>query len=65
MEKNVKLTSVNILDEVYKKFKITSVNEPINLQKLVNRAIDLYNNDELFREKINEHNNLSSTNSKF
>lgn len=65
MENKVKLTSVNILDEVYKKFKISSVNEPINLQKLVNRCLDLYNNDESFREKVNTHVNLVQSNSKF
>lgn len=65
MENKVKLTSVNILDEVYKKFKVSSVNEPINLQKLVNRCLDLYNNDESFREKINTHLNLVQSNSKF
>lgn len=65
MEKNVKLTSVNILEDVYKKFKIVSLDQSMNLQKLVNRALDLYNNDESFREKINNHNNLSSNNTKF
>jgi len=65
MEKNVKLTSVNILDEVYKKFKVESVNQSMNLQKLVNRSLDLYNNDESFRERINNHNDLSSNSTKF
>ena len=55
MENKVKLTSVHILDEVYTKFKINSVNGSINLQKLVNRAIDLYNNDDTFKEKIELH----------
>lgn len=65
MEKNVKLTSVNILDDVYKKFKVESVNNSINLQKLVNRSLDLYNNDPEFREKINNHQNLQTNSSKF
>ena len=38
-----KLTSVNILDNVYKKFKVNTIDGNINLQKLVNRALDLYN----------------------
>ena len=61
----VKLTSVNILDDVYKKFKVETVNDEINLQKLVNRALDLYNNDEQFREKIINHLNLKNNNTKF
>lgn len=65
MKPEMKLTSVNILDEVYKKFKMTSVESSINLQKLVNRALDLYNKDENFRKLINNHNGLSSSSSKF
>jgi hypothetical protein len=65
MEKKVKLTTVNVLDDVYKKFKVTSVEEPINLQKLVNRCLDLYNCDADFREKINTHSNLGHSGSKF
>jgi hypothetical protein len=60
-----KLTSVNILDDVYKKFKIKSVDGNINLQKLVNRALDLYNSKEEFREVIDGHNNLTQNSSKF
>jgi hypothetical protein len=65
MDNKTKLTSVNILTEVYKKFKINSIEESINLQKLVNRALDLYNSDDEFKQKINNHTGLSSTNSKF
>ena len=65
MEKNVKLTSVNILEDVYKKFKVVSLDQSMNLQKLVNRALDLYNNDEEFRNKINNHNTLSTNDTKF
>ena len=35
MKAEVKLTSVNILDDVYKKFKVKSIEGSINLQKLV------------------------------
>ena len=65
MEKKVKLTSVNILEDVYKKFKVISIDQSINLQKVVNRALDLYNNNEEFRNKINNHNTLSTKDSKF
>ena len=64
--KNVtKLTCVNVIEDVYNKFKVKAVNSEINLQKLVNRSLDLYNNDEVFREKINNHDNLTATGTKF
>lgn len=65
MKSNTKLTSVNILDDVYKKFKVKSIEGSINLQKLVNRSLDLYNKDENFRNTINNHNGLASSGSKF
>jgi hypothetical protein len=65
MKAEVKLTSVNILDDVYKKFKIKSIDGSINLQKLVNRSLDLYIKSEDFREKIDNHNGLASSGSKF
>lgn len=65
MKAETKLTSVNILDDVYKKFKVESIQGSINLQKLVNRSLDLYNTDEKFREIINTHNGLATTGSKF
>jgi hypothetical protein len=65
MKSETKLTSVNILEDVYKKFKITSIDNSINLQKLVNRSLDLFNKDERFRELIINHNGLASSGSKF
>jgi hypothetical protein len=65
MKTEQKLTSVNILNDVYKKFKIKSIEGSINLQKLVNRSIDLYNKDENFRNTINNHVGLATTGSKF
>lgn len=60
-----KLTSVNILDDVYKKFKVTTFDGSMNLQKLVNRALDLYNTREEFRKTIDNHNNMTQNSSKF
>jgi hypothetical protein len=65
MKTEQKLTSVNILDDVYKKFKVKSIEGSINLQKLVNRSMDLYNKDENFRNSINNHVGLATTGSKF
>jgi hypothetical protein len=65
MKADTKLTSVNILDDVYRRFKIKSIEGSINLQKLVNRSLDLYSKDENFRNTINNHNGLATTGSKF
>ena len=65
MKGTCKLTSVQVLDDVYKKFKITTIEGNMNLQKLVNRSLDLYIKNEEFRNTINNHNNLATTGSKF
>jgi hypothetical protein len=65
MKAQTKLTSVHIIDDVYKKFKINTIDGSINLQKLVNRALDLYNTREDFRNHIDNHNGLAATGSKF
>lgn len=65
MKVEKKLTSVHILDNVYKKFKIKSIEGSINLQKLVNRSMDLYNKDENFRNIINNNNELAVSGSKY
>lgn len=65
MSLSTKLTSVNILEPVYKKFKIKSIEESINLQKVVNRALDLYIKDDEFRNKINNHKEIMNGSSRF
>ena len=55
-EKNYKLTSVKILDSLYKKFKVASLNDGLNFQKIMNRSISLSLVDENFRNKINSYN---------
>lgn len=65
MKPETKLTSVNVLTDVYKKFKVRSIEGSINFQKIVNRSLDLYNKDENFRNTINNHNGLITTGSKF
>ena len=65
MKKNHKLTSVHLVEDLYKKFKVKAIDGEINLQKLVNRSLDLYNKDESFREKINNYSDLTSIDSKY
>ena len=48
-----KLTSVKILNELYKKFK--KEGSDITLQKLVNRSMDLYLKDKKYKKLITEH----------
>ena len=50
--KETKLTSVKIIDDLYRNFKSKVVQNGFNLQKLVNRSIFLYNKDSGYRKKI-------------
>ena len=60
---NSKLTSVKILEDLYKRFKVTTVNTKMTLQKLTNRSIDLYLTDEIYKNKLETHDNLISSGS--
>ena len=59
----LKLPSVKLLDNLYKKFKISNLDDSFTLQKLVNRSMDLYVHNENFRKEINEWNNLKPSGS--
>jgi hypothetical protein len=65
MKANTKLTSVTVIDDVYKKFKVNTIDGNINFQKLVNRSMDLYNKNPEFRSQVNGHSVIASTGSKF
>ena len=54
-----KLTSVKILENLYKRFKSTTINTKMTLQKLTNRSIDLYLTDNNYKDKLEEHDNLT------
>jgi aminoglycoside N3'-acetyltransferase len=62
---NNKLTSVHVLEDIYKKFKVISIDGNINLQKLVNRSLDLYVKDQNYRATINNYTELATTGSKY
>lgn len=55
---SVKMTTVKIIRNVYSKFKKTSTETNLSLQKLVNRTIELYVTDEEFRKKIDNFKHL-------
>ena len=63
--KNTKLTSVKILESLYERFKLNTVNTKMTLQKLTNRSVDRFLTDEKFKEEIETYDNLSVSGSNF
>ncbi len=57
--KNSKLTSVKVLEHLYKRFKSETVNTDMTLQKLTNRTIDLYLLDLEYKKNIDNYTNLT------
>ena len=53
-----KLTSVKILEHLYKKFKSETVNTDMTLQKLTNRSIYLFLEDNKYKNTIENTDNL-------
>ena len=56
---DLKLTSVKIVEHLFEDFKVSSIRYKFNLQKLVNRAVHLYLEDEEFRKKVHNHTDLT------
>ena len=63
--KDTKLTSVKILEALYNRFKLNTVNTKMTLQKLTNRAINLYLESDEFKEKVEIHEDLTVSGSNF
>ena len=63
--KNTKLTSVKILEALYERFKLNTVNTKMTLQKLTNRSVDKFLNDKEFKEEIETYDNLTASGSNF
>ena len=57
--KNLKLTSVKTVEQLFEDFKVSSIRHKFNLQKLANRAVHLYLIDEEFRKKLHNHTDLT------
>jgi hypothetical protein len=49
------LTSVKVDKDLFEEFKIQCIKNKFSLQKLTDRAIDLYMKDEVFRKSIHNH----------
>ena len=64
-QKNYKLTTVKIITDIYSKFKRTSFDSGITLQKVVNRSIHLYTENEEYRKHINQYDELQISGSQF
>ena len=62
---DTKLTSVKIIESLYNNFKIKTVSNDMTLQKLTNRCINLYVNDETFRNQVESNNQLLISGSNF
>ena len=65
MGNKTKLTSVKILESLYNKFKLDTVNTKMTLQKLTNRSVDKFLNDNKFKEEIETYDNLTASGSNF
>ena len=63
--KNTKLTSVKIIEDLYNRFKLNTVNTKMTLQKLTNRSVDRFLTDEKYREEIETYDNLTISGSNF
>jgi hypothetical protein len=53
---NTQLTSVKVDKDLFDTFKIECVKRKFSLNKLVNRAMDLYLTNEEFRKQVTNHN---------
>ena len=62
---DTKLTTVKIIKDIYSKFKRISFDSNITLQKLVNRSVNKYIEDEDFRNEINNYEHLQESGSAF
>lgn len=65
MKSDIKLTSVKILADLYKRFKEVALREEFTLQKLVNRSMDKYLSDEEYKKSIVEYDGLETSGSNF
>ena len=64
-QKETTLTSVKIFKNLYNDYKYLTVNNTMSFQKLVNRSVYLYLNDENFKQNIDETKDLKISGSKY
>jgi hypothetical protein len=62
----MKLTSVKVIKDLYDvEFKIATIRDGLNFQKLVNRALHLYTNDSDFKKRLDSYMALQISGSQF
>jgi len=61
----VKLTSVKVITELYKKFKNRTIDDEFTLQKLVNRSLNMFVYNEKFKNNVLNYKDLHQSGSKF
>ena len=61
----VKLTSVKVINELYKKFKNKTIDDEFSLQKLVNRTLNMFVYDEKFKYSVLNYEKLHKSGSKY
>jgi hypothetical protein len=52
------LTSVKVHGDIFEEFKMASIKDKFNLQKLMNRAMHLYLTNDEFKKQIHSYNAL-------
>ena len=62
---NTKLTSVKVLRNLYTHFKVNTLNQEMTLQRFTNRCLYLYLQDDKFKEKIDNVDELTISGSNF
>ena len=62
---NLKLTTVKVFEDRYKKFKEQNIDCDMTLQKLVNRSLTLYLADDKYKQTIDEMLELQTSGSSF
>ena len=60
-----RLTSVKVFETLYNRFKIHTIEDETNLQKVVNRSLHLYVKDADYREQIKQCTELQVSGSQF
>ena len=65
MKVSTKLTSIKLIEDIYKNFKANTVNTSMSLQRLVNRSIYLYNQDGAVKKVLDNMNKLIASGSGF
>ena len=64
-DNKTKLTSIKVLSNIYQSFRVLCVQNGNTLQRVVNRTLYLYLNDQDFRETIDSVSELEISGSNF